>query len=65
MENGGEVFSEPRLAPSSLNWTPTMFAEAFAETVVEAETVAPEVGEVIEAVGPPGLLWAVTPAQPL
>src|SRR5260370_34868399 len=39
MENGCEVFSEPRLAPSSLNWTPTGFAEALDDTVVEREIV--------------------------
>jgi len=65
MENGFEVFSEPRLAPSSSNWTPTMFAEAFAETAVEAETVAPDAGEVIETVSPLELPELATPAQPL
>src|SRR5258707_10375341 len=60
IENGAEVISEPRLPPSSLNCTPTVFAEAFAETVADAETVAPDVGEVIETVGPPEEFCTVT-----
>jgi hypothetical protein len=48
-----------------LNWTPTVSDEAFAETVVEAETVAPDAGEVIDTVGPPGLPELATPAQPV
>jgi len=52
-----------------LNWTPTVFADAFAETVVETETVALDVGEVMETVGALGgalePLAFVKPAQPL
>jgi hypothetical protein len=48
------VSSAPRLAPSSLNCTPTipMLSEAFALTATEdPDTVAPDVGAVIETVG--------------
>jgi hypothetical protein len=54
IEYGEDVSSEPRLAPSSLNWTlaTPALSEAVAETVTEEpETVEPEVGEVIETVG--------------
>ena len=45
--------SAPRLLPSSLNWTPATAASsaAFAVTVVEATTVEPPAGAVIETVG--------------
>src|SRR6185436_9888048 len=48
------VSSAPRLAPSSLNWTPTtpMLSEAVAETArVVPDTVAPLAGAVIATVG--------------
>src|SRR6185436_1289671 len=48
------VSSAPRLAPSSLNWTPTtpMLSEAVAETASAVpETVAPLAGAVIATVG--------------
>ena len=54
MEYGLEVSSALRLAPSSLNWTPTTptLSEALADTVTAVpETVAPLVGAVMEAVG--------------
>lgn len=54
MEYGLEVSSEPRLDPSSLNWTPTTptLSEAVAETVVvDPLTVALLLGEVTETVG--------------
>src|SRR5438105_14844168 len=53
MEYGLAVTSAPRLAPSSLNWTPTTptLSEALAETVTVPTTVAPAAGEVIETVG--------------
>src|SRR6266566_6109656 len=45
--------SAPRLAPSSLNWTPATPAAsvALAATVIVPATVAPEVGAVMETVG--------------
>src|SRR5437899_6447020 len=53
IEKEEPVSSGPRLAPSSLNWTPTTptLSEAVAETVIVPETVAPAVGAVIETVG--------------
>src|SRR5437899_3356374 len=53
VEKGDVVSSAPRLAPSSLNCTPTTpaLSEALAETVTVPETIAPEVGAVIETVG--------------
>src|SRR5258705_157588 len=47
------VSSEPRVAPSSRNCTPTTptLSEAFAVTVVVPETVAPDAGAVTLAVG--------------
>src|SRR5436309_14563698 len=54
MEKDPAVSSAPRLAPSSLNCTPTTptLSEAEAETVTVApETVAPAAGAVIETVG--------------
>ena len=45
--------SAPRLAPSSLNCTPTTptLSLAFAETVTAAETVEPAAGAVMETEG--------------
>src|SRR5205809_44567 len=50
---GAVVASTPRLAPSSLNCTPTTptLSEALAVTVTLPATVAPAVGAVIETVG--------------
>src|SRR5207245_4055284 len=50
---GAVVISAPRLAPSSLNWTPTTptLSEAVAETVTVPETVEPAAGAVMETVG--------------
>jgi hypothetical protein len=52
-EYGEVVNSEPRLAPSSLNWTPATptLSEAVADMVTELETVEPLVGRVMETVG--------------
>jgi hypothetical protein len=52
-EYGEEVTGELRATPSSKNWTLAipMLEEADAVTVVDPETVAPEVGAVIETVG--------------
>ena len=45
--------SAPRLAPSSLNWTPATptLSEAEAEIVIVPETVEPLAGEVMEIDG--------------
>src|SRR3989442_15983105 len=50
---GAGVVSAPRLAPSSLNWTPTTptVSVAFADTVIVPETVAPADGAVMETIG--------------
>src|SRR5205823_5244128 len=50
---GELVSSAPRLAPSSLNWTPATptLSEADADTVIVLETVDPPVGLVIDDVG--------------
>src|SRR5436309_13424779 len=50
---GAVVISAPRLAPSSLNWTPTTptLSVALAETVTVPETVETAAGAVIETVG--------------
>ena len=47
------MISEPRLTPSSLNWTPTTptSSVALAETVIVPPTVAPAAGAVTETVG--------------
>jgi hypothetical protein len=48
------VSSAPRLAPSSLNWTPTTPTSSLAEAVtetVEPDTVAPPLGAVMLTVG--------------
>src|SRR5205807_1315850 len=52
-EYGAAVTSAPRLAPSSLNWTPAAptLSVALAETVIVPETVAPEAGAVMETTG--------------
>src|SRR5438093_13132205 len=53
IEYGASVSSAPRLAPSSLNWTPTTptLSEALALTVVAPPTVDPAVGAVMLTVG--------------
>src|SRR5437870_2645708 len=53
MVYGAVVTSAPRLAPSSLNCTPTTptLSVALAETVTVPATVAPATGIVIETVG--------------
>src|SRR5437867_2894570 len=50
---GTVVSSAPRLAPSSLNWTPTTptLSDAFAVTVTVDLTVAPFTGDVMLTVG--------------
>src|SRR2546422_664513 len=50
---GAVVISAPRLAPSSLNWTPTTptLSVALAETEIVPEIVAPLAGAVMETVG--------------
>src|SRR5205807_1944632 len=57
---GAAVASAPRLAPSSLNWTPTTptLSVALAETVIVPATEAPAVGAASETVG--GALSTVT-----
>src|SRR2546427_8031550 len=52
-EYGAAVTSAPRLAPSSLNCTPTTptLSVALAETVIVPATVAPAAGAVSETVG--------------
>src|SRR5437016_5603598 len=59
-EWGATVSSAPRLAPSSLNCTPTTptLSVALAETVIVPATEAPAVGAVSETVG--GALSTVT-----
>src|SRR5437762_1743429 len=59
-EYGAAVTSAPRLAPSSLNWTPATptLSVALAETVIVPATEAPAVGAVSETVG--GALSTVT-----
>src|SRR3989442_1790108 len=53
IEYGAAVISAPRLAPSSLNCTPTTptLSVALAETVIVPETVAPATGAVSATVG--------------
>ena len=53
MEYGEVVSSAERLEPSSLNCTPTraILSEAFAETVMLPDTVAPDEGALILTVG--------------
>ena len=50
---GAVVSSAPRLAPSSLNWTPATptLSVALAETMIVPDTVAPEAGAVMETTG--------------
>jgi hypothetical protein len=50
---GAVLSSEPRLAPSSLNWTPTTptSSDAVALSVVVSESVAPAAGAVSVVVG--------------
>src|SRR5438094_2672169 len=57
IEYGALVTSAPRLAPSSLNWTPATptLSEASAVTVTVPATVEPAVGAVIETVGGGGV----------
>src|SRR5467141_3104277 len=52
-EYGAAVSSAPALTPSNWNCTPTTptLSEALAVTVIVAETVAPEAGEVMLTVG--------------
>src|SRR5437867_1051927 len=52
-EYGEAVSSAPSPTPSSKNCTPTtpMSSDAFAETVIEPETVAPDIGDEIATVG--------------
>src|SRR5436309_6741516 len=59
-EYGAVVSSPPRLAPSSLNWTPTTptLSDAFAVTLTVPPTVAPFAGDVMLTAG--GLLSTVT-----
>src|SRR5256885_11109112 len=59
-EYGAAVTSAPRLAPSSLNCTPTTptLSVALAETDIVPATEAPEAGEEMETVG--GVLSTVT-----
>src|SRR5206468_10127986 len=68
IEYGAVVSSAPRLAPSSLNWTPTTptLSEALALTVVVPLTVDPAVGAVRPAVGTVGpLITAAVTGLPL
>ena len=64
--NGALVTAAPALLPSTLNCTLVVFAETFVVIVMVPETVAPEVGEVMETNGAELLTWgrAVPPAQP-
>src|SRR6266516_812452 len=52
-EYGELVSSPPKLAPSSVNWTPTTptLSEAPAVTVMVSETVDPDVGDVMLTAG--------------
>jgi hypothetical protein len=52
-EYGAVVSSAPRLAPSSMTWTPATpaLSEAVAVTLIVPETVAPDVGDVMLTVG--------------
>src|SRR5438093_3152908 len=52
-EYGAVVSSAPRLAPSSMNWTPTTptLSEALAVTLIVPETVVPDKGDVMLTVG--------------
>src|SRR6185312_10361343 len=52
-ENGGDVTSEPRFPPSSLNWTPVTPTSSVADAVTATvpPTTAPEVGAVIATDG--------------
>ena len=54
--NGALIAAAPTLLPSTLNCTLVVFAETFVVIVMVPETVAPEVGEVIEMVGGTALL---------
>ena len=49
------MFSAPRVAPSSLNWTPTTptLSAAVASTATGPDMVAPPAGDVMETVGGP------------
>src|SRR5712691_1367979 len=54
IEYGEDVFSAPKFAPSSRNWTPATptLSEAVAETVTEPpDTVLPDPGALIATVG--------------
>src|SRR5947208_4845987 len=61
-EYGAVVSSPPRLAPSSLNWTPTTptLSDALAATVVVLETVDPPAGAMMLTVGAVVSLETVT-----
>jgi hypothetical protein len=49
--NGALVTAAPTLLPSTLNCTLVVFADTFVVIVMIPETVAPEIGEVMEMVG--------------
>src|SRR5437773_3838605 len=59
---GAEVSSAPRLAPSSLNWTPATVREPMivtpALTAMEPETVDPDAGDVMLTTRLPNCNWA-------
>ena len=49
--NGAAVTAAPELLPSTLNCTLVVFVDTFVETVTVPETVAPEIGDVMDTVG--------------
>jgi hypothetical protein len=61
--NGAFVTAPPAPLPSTLNCTLVVFADTFVVIVMVPETVAPEVGELMETVGAELLTWG--PAVPL
>jgi len=57
--NGALVTAAPALAPSTLNCTLVVLEETLVETATVPETVAPDVGEVIEMDGAEELLTVI------
>ena len=57
--NGAVVTAAPEFAPSTLNCTLVALKETLVVTETVPETVAPDVGEVIETVGAEELLTVI------
>jgi len=57
--NGALVTAAPEFAPSTLNCTLVVLEETLVETATVPETVAPDVGEVIEMDGAEELLTVI------